>query len=147
MIEREDILNDMVTRLHEIPGVRLVTRNFRKAGTLNEFPSVFVVDLGDSVDEFSSRNAVNNKKRMRVGIVSIIQGSTEESAPQEMSAFQGQVQKQIYQYNQTIGTTYKGSIHETNTSALVFPPIGNKVVAQAIEFEIMFVEDIRRLFT
>lgn len=147
MIERESILNDIVIRLQDIDAVKLVTRNFRKTASLAEFPSIFIVDLGDTVDESSSRNSVNNKRRFKIGIVSIIQGSSEESAPQEIASFQSQVKKKIYQNNMTVGTTYRGSIHETDTSVLTFPPIGNNTVAQAIEFEILYAEDIRRLFT
>lgn len=147
-MEREHILQYIRAILRERLGPSvLVTRNTRKAATIKELPSVFIVDNGDDVLQADSGPVA--KRRMRIDIESVYQGSTEERAPEEIAQFQLQIRRALYgeDCSRVVGTTYTGSIYETETSGLEVPQtMGPRTAAQRISFDVVYLEDIRRLF-
>jgi NADPH:quinone reductase-like Zn-dependent oxidoreductase len=148
MKEREHILQSLKETLRHIPAVAVVTRNRRKASTLREMVALCIMDMGDEVAEDTTGPIV--KRRMRVGVDMVFQGTTEEKAPQEIAALQDDIRRAVYgpTLSRTIGTTYKGHIFESGISALDFPRDASaKLVSQEIQFEVLYVQDLRRLYS
>ena len=149
MVEREHILEYLRSTLKESLGASVtVTRNLRKAASVTNVPAVFLVDGGDEVMERASGPI--SKKRMHLGISTFFQGSTEENAAAELAEFEKEILKALYgeQITRNVGTTYVGSLYQTKLSELSFPEdTSPRVVNRKMSFEILFVEDIRRLFT
>jgi hypothetical protein len=147
-MEREHILQYIRTVLKERLGPSVVvTRNIRKAATIKELPSVFIIDNGDDVLEADSGPVA--KRRMRIDIESVFRGATEEKVPEEIAQFQLQIRRALYgdDCNRLVGTTYTGSIYETGMSGVELPQnMGPRTAAQRISFDVFYLEDIRRLF-
>lgn len=147
-MEREHILQYIRTVLKERLGAPVVvTRNLRKAATIKELPAVFVVDNGDDVLEADAGPIA--KRRMRIDIESVFQGSTEEKAPEEFAQFQLEIRRALYgeECKRIVGTTYTGSIYETGMSGIELPKtMGPRAAAQRISFDVLYLEDVRRLF-
>jgi hypothetical protein len=126
----------------------VVTRNKNKAVRSEDLPSVHIVDQGERVLEQPSGPIV--KKRMNIMLTSTFRGSTEEKAPMELAEFQRDVVKALYgqDLSQTVGTTYKGSLYEIQSSEIYVPDEGSpNVVSQHIEFEVLYLQDRRLLFS
>ena len=145
MIEREDIISSIQKSLWDIDGIALVERNLRQLANPGEFPAVFIVDLGDEVDAPTARPTIEYKRAWTIAIVSIIQGSSEEAAIKELATFQDQVRKAVFSNNKTVGRDYKGFISEGHIEPIAFLNIGNKVVAQGMQFEIRYVSSLAHL--
>ena len=140
MIEREDIINSIQKNLWEVEGIALVERNLRQLPTVAVFPAVFIMDLGDEVDTPLARPVPEYKRRWRICLVSLVQGTTEEAAIKELAAFQMDVKWAVYATGKMVGSKYRGYITERTIEPLEFLSIGNNVVAQGIVFEIFYVQ-------
>lgn len=149
MIEKDHILGYLETQLATIEGVQFVSRNAWKdvTGKAGECPAVFLMDLGDEpLDESAMTGNPSIKKLMHVGILSIVKGTTEAAAPEELLEFQKLMKQAIYANGRKVGTTYKGTMFEVRTSPVYFHKSGNKIVFQRIDYQILYTEDINRLF-
>jgi hypothetical protein len=147
-MEREHILQYIRAVLKEHLGASVVvTRNIRKAATIKELPAVFIIDNGDEVLEMDGGPIA--KRRMRIDIESVFQGSCEEKTPEEFAQFQIEIRKALYgpECGRTVGTTFTGSIYETGISGIELPQtMGPRAAAQKTGFDVLYLEDIRRLF-
>lgn len=142
MKEREDIISSIQKNLWEIQGVKLVERNLREMAILKQFPSIFLIDRGDDVEAPMTRPVPEYRRVWSLCIASIIQGTSDEAAIQELAEFQKNVKLAVYKTNKTVGRLHKGFITETSIEPVAFLSIGNCVVAQGINFEIHYVESL-----
>jgi hypothetical protein len=139
--ERETILQHLVTILGDVDDAVFVSRDYGLVitGQLEEHPAIFVVDLGDKVDEPEAMVRAN-QRTLTVGIVSVFEGTTREGAPGEIATFQRAVKKELY------GQIYECSdvarFLETGMSHLSFSKVNPKEVHQGIQCEIQYVESI-----
>ena len=152
--ERETILEFLCTTLRLVPGVALVTRFDHRQiiGSKSEWPAICVVDLGDDVVSRDSNRT--NERHLRVALVTVLQGSTEDAVGSEMSAFNALVRKQIYGATQPVVFTASGytrcqyidDMYPTATSPLAYVRTGSRVACQGQEFRILYQEQITSLF-
>ncbi|MBM3300025.1 MAG: hypothetical protein FJY85_08725 [Deltaproteobacteria bacterium] len=148
-MEREHILEYLRSTLKERLGVSVVvTRNVHKEASVKNMPIVYVIHGADKVYERTSGPIV--KRQMDVRIESVFRGSTESKALQELAEFQYSLRKALHgpNLNRVVGTTYKGIMYETETSD-VYLPAGTSpnIVAQTIYFEVLYLENQRRLLS
>jgi hypothetical protein len=115
---------------------------------LKALPAIFVRDRGDEVIEDSGRPTPNMKRDWTISLVTILAGTTEETAPSELANFQKLVKAAVYQdAKRLIGTDgTRAKIVEDQCSGIVFPDMGNNTVAQEIEYHVIYVEDVAKLF-
>ena len=151
MVEREHIIQFITERLWELENshnIQVVSRDLRAIPNLStsDLPALFLVDLGDDVEKDSGIPTPNYQRAWRIGIITVIQGTSEDEAPHELAVLQKAIKDVLYADNRQVGTTYKGRIREKGLSELYFPESGNAVVAQGMEFEILYVEDVSRSF-
>ena len=85
-------------------------------------------------------------RRLEVVIDSYIPGTTEESATKELGLFIQEVKKKIYQGGVTLGGKCK-SIKEIESSRVLRPPVGENSIGLGLAFNILYVEEIGKLFT
>jgi len=147
MVEREHILQHIKSTLKDRLGVAVVvTRNMNRTVSPRDLPSVHILDQGERV--VSQDPGFITKKKMAIMIQSSFRGSTEEKAPSEFAEFQRQVLGALHGDNlsRVVGTTYKGQILEIQSSAMTFADEGcPNVVTQSIHFEVLYLQDRRRL--
>lgn len=144
-MEREAILVWLRTILRENTSAAIVTRNMRKAASIKELPAIFILDFGDEIAKDNGGPYV--QKIMRIALGMVVQGVTEETAPEAMSNFLQQIRLAIYgdPPTRTVGDVYKGSFYETGESELLFPEETSKLVAKRLNCNVLYAEDIRRL--
>jgi len=146
MSERERILQTIKAHLREVAGIAVVTRSLRKAASINEMPSVTLIDLGDKVDGQSIGPFVT--RTTHIGLSILYHGSSEEKAPEELASFQDDVRQVMFsdELRQAIGSSVKACFYETGVSELSYPrDTSGKIVGQKISFDVIYVADIRSL--
>jgi len=139
--ERETILQHLVTILEYVTDAAFVSRDYGLviAGQIQEHPAIFVVDMGDTVDD-PENTRMSNQRTLTVGIVSVVEGTTREDAAEEMATFQREVKKALYGYIHECEDVSR--FVETGMSHLSFSKVNHKEVFQGIQCEIQFVESI-----
>jgi hypothetical protein len=135
---RETIAAGLLSALWGIDGVAIVTRNLRRMFTIDQFPAIFIADLGDNVVRHLRSDPPENERSWTIGVASILQATSEESAPDEMDAHQDMVKAALYSACREL----RVGIRETQTEPLSFPDIGNNVVAQGVQFDIAYVDRV-----
>ena len=146
MTEREDQNRDLEERLAAHPDNPVVSWDARKMATVNDFPSIFLIEQQDDVHSAKGGARVINDRRRFVSVVSFIKGSSGEAAPGELAAFQDSMRRCVYKDERRRIGTIGAFIREESASGTVFPPLGNNVVAQHVVFRIAYKEQISRLF-
>lgn len=147
MIEREHILQDIEEVLGTVEGVVLATRDLSTAARVSDFPTLFLVDLGGEVEGVRGGQKPCYQDRLNIRVVAIIRGTTTQKTPEEMSAFWGKVERQLYARGRVVGTLYKGQLIRTKIHPLLFPRDGgNRIATQAIDYDVIYVEDVSREF-
>lgn len=145
MIEREEIISELMARLGTVTGLVLATRNWRKHATIDRFPAVFVIERPDEVVEDRGRPTPLYRRDWRISLITVLSGSTEEKAPSELAEFQKLVKEAIYKDQKR--KIVNAALSEVHTSQVVFPKIGNNAVAQEIVLKVNYIEDVSRLFS
>lgn len=144
MIERANIFAHTKTILRSVPGVKLVTRRDWRSviGSLKQYPAIVITDLGSKqLDRDSGRNI---DWALNMGIVAIVKGKTEESAPEDLEAFQTEIEKVLH--GQMFDCDDVGDILPQYVSPLVLlKEAGGKVAVQGIGYLIRHYEDIAAL--
>lgn len=147
--ERETILEFVKTQLGSTPGTKFASRDYSLVltGQITEFPSLFILDMGDNqVQEESTQKA--NRRTMRIGIGGSIKGTTSAQAPIELAAFLRAAKKQLYN---SMGLPaikpYVSWFTEVGLSPLVYLDTSSNTVYQEIQLEIMYIENITNLKT
>lgn len=129
--------------------VSLVERNLRRMVSADEktvseqlttFPSLWIMNEVDEVIKVGRKTntTVEYTRRWELAITTFFQGSSEDAAPVELEEFQELVKQAMYR----AGNALKCGITEVASSEVIYPEFGNNVVAQTIQFEIVYVEQI-----
>lgn len=71
MPEREHIFNSIKEQLREVPDVAVVTTSLRKAASINEMPSIPLIDLG-AWDDIYEYLIIARKDVYNVGTIEIV---------------------------------------------------------------------------
>ncbi|MDQ7785750.1 MAG: hypothetical protein RDU20_22910 [Desulfomonilaceae bacterium] len=143
MSERERILHTIKAHLREIPGMAVVTRSLRKAASVNEMPSVALIDLGDKTVGEPFGPLVTKLARIKLSVV--YHGTSEEKAPEEIGSFSDDIRGVMLgdELRHAIGTTVRACLYETSVSEIFYPrETSGKIVRQEIDFEVMYVADL-----
>lgn len=135
---RETIMAGLMDELWKIEGVTLVDRNLRRMAALSQFPAIFVVDLGDEVVRRVRARPPEYERKWTLGVASIVQGTTEDSAASELDTHQVLVKIAMY----AAGDAIRVGINELLTEQVTYPDLGNNVVAQGIQFEVVYVDRV-----
>ncbi len=145
--EGENAILDLIDRIAEHPQEPIVTRDINKVANLEFFPTVFVVERQDDVIKTSGAQTPVNSRRLFVSVVSFIEGTSGEAAPAELTTFQRSLRRVIYSSETppSIGD-YGAYFQEHAASQVVYPPLGNNVIAQEIVLKIIYKEQVARLF-
>ena len=139
MTPREDFIMDLQKRFVAM-GVKFVTRNLRLVGGIRDFPTIFLVDLGDEVESSRGAPQPTYQRRWNLTILAAIMGSNEDKAPAEMSVFMDSLRSALYARGDKVGITARGRLEETSRTQLIFPQTGNSVVAQGIQIAIEYID-------
>lgn len=142
--ERENILNHIVSVLQLVPGVKFVSRDWGLVitGQTDDWPGLFVVDIGDKVDETETMRR-HLQRTLQVAIVGTYRGVTRETAPREIGLFLRKAKKVLYQY--LLESSNIVAFFETGMSHLSYASTGPKEVHQGIQFDIQYIESIQDL--
>jgi len=133
-----------MTILETVPGVQLVTDNLRLVilAKPEELPAVCLVDLGDDT-ESEDNYGRSNRCTMKLGFVSVVEGTTELTARTELAAFEKKVMAVLY--NNIFECAYVDWFGQTGKSHVNYPDIGPRIVRRGIEFEIKYIESVQNL--
>jgi len=142
---RETIFQGLETIMGDVEGQALVTRDLGilLSGQITEHPAIFIVDLGDEVDD--TDNYEDNRRTLRFAMVAVIEGSTRAAAPNEMAQFIWQIRKQLYE--QILDCSEVDRFAETGMSHLSFSEVNSKEVHQGIQGEIKYIENITNILS
>lgn len=143
--ERAEIFDDLLDILNSVEGVNLVSEDYGLVlvGELNEFPAIFLLDLGDKVDEPEPLKRCN-KRTMTLGITFILKASNRADARREMSLLVRTAKSRIYEHVLSVGLG--DDFEEKGLSHLVYDlKIGPNVVEQGMQVEIRYIESINDL--
>jgi len=144
--ERELIIAELWERLANVTGVVYTARNPKKPPSAESLPAIQFFELGDLVEEASSRGGYPAyRRRVTVVIECFIAGSSESAATKELGAFVQEMKKKVYEGGATLGR--RCSISERDASRILRPPAGSHVAGVGIAFEIRYVENISTLIT
>jgi len=145
-LERQDILDTLIARLLTHSDAPMVTKDVRKRATLNYYPAIFVVPGADEIVGVRGARAPKFLREWTIGVVSFIQGTTGEEAPDELETFQEEVKNVIY-FDETrkIGN-YGAGIREQMMLQPEYPPKGNNTIAGGIVFLVQYAEDTGRMY-
>lgn len=146
-IERDDIITTLVSRITNHADDPMVSRDWKKRATLEHFPTVFVVPRQDDIIKTIGLKPHRCIRNWHISVVSFVEGADGETAPDHLESFQDEVRRVIYEDEHRRIGSYGAGIREVATSQVVFPPIGNNVVAQEIIFLVDYVEDTGKLTT
>lgn len=145
--ERELILEHVKTTLASTTGTKFASRDYSLVltGQITEFPSLFILDMGDNqVEEEPAVGA--NRRTMRIGIGGSVKGTTTAQAPIELAAFLRAAKKQLYLHLPDLREHIRW-FTEVGLSPLVYIDAGSAIVYQEIQMEIMYVENLTNLKT
>lgn len=146
MVEREDFLTDLETRLTAHSAEPIVTRDVSKLGILDFFPQIFIVQHPDNVTSNEDGRRIRNKRKALIAIVCLVQGTDGETAPTELATFEDEMKRLVYQDGKRRLGNYGAGIREVAMSAIEYPAIGNYAVARATIFRVDYIEDVTQLF-
>jgi len=146
MIEREDIIEELIGRLVLHDSDPVVTRDLKKLVRCDNFPTIVVVELKDDVRKPHSRERISYDRDWNVSLVSHIQGTTGEKAAGEMALFQQELKRCIYSDGMGGVGQYGAHFLEVATSGIVPLKAGNNAIAQEIVLRVMYREEIDRNF-
>jgi len=146
LLEKEDIMADLLTRAGTHDNSPLVTEDWDKTETLEYLPMVLVVERPDLTRSIRRDSPVQYDRWGFISTLSFIKGTSGEKAPRELRTFQRKLRKVIYKdKKRRIGQNGAG-IREHMASQIVFPEQGNHIVMQEILWRVDYIEDTGRLF-
>ncbi len=146
MIEREDIIEELIERLVQHEQEPIVTRDLKKLVRCDNFPTIVVAELKDDVMKPHSRERIAYDRHWNVSLVSHIQGTTGEKAASEMALFQQELKRCVYSDGMGGIGQYGAHFLELATSGIIPLKVGNNAIAQEIVLRVMYREEVDRNF-
>lgn len=144
MLHREKILEEVTKRMSTVTGVDFVRRNPASEPSINDLPSIVIIELDDKVEESGYRGKTPIYKRvLTIVIESFIKGSTSTKASKELFAFLEEVKKKLYGAPGSLGGL--GVIFETGASRVLRPEAGSHVAGIGMSIDIRYVEDVTQI--
>lgn len=145
--EQDSIIASLQSALWEIEWndspVALVSENLREMAELDKFPAIFIIDLGDTATRATSRpNPIEDDCDWTICLAAFLKGQSEDSAPKELRAFEKIMKQKVYAQGRTIGRDYKATIRRVGREPILFPELGNNVVARGTLFGIKYIESV-----
>lgn len=147
MREREEIIQELWSRLAGVPGVAFTARNPKDPPSIKDMPCIQFFETEDTVESSSRRGGSsypNHRRRMSVVVEAFMAAEEEGSSSKELGTFVQNLKKTLYVDGVTLGGLCE--IREVRTGRILRPPIGGAVVGVGLTFEIRYVEDVGRLF-
>lgn len=146
MIEREILIQELWSRLSSVSGVTSTARNPKKTPSVEDFPCIQFFELNDLVIKESSRGGYPIYLRnLEVAIDSYMKATSEQSATKELGLFVQEVKKKIYQGGVNLGRKCQ-IIKEVESSRVLRPPVGENSIGLGLAFNILYTEEIGKLF-
>lgn len=142
--ERETILEHLKTVCEYVPDAQLVSRDYGLVitGQISESNAIFIVDLGDKLDDVESSGR-DNENTMTVGIVFVYEGSSREDAPMELAWFEREGLRELFTH--VFECAEVSTFKKTGMSHLNWSKVNPNQVHQGIQFEIQYIESIKDL--
>lgn len=147
--EQDSIIASLQSALWEIAWnddgdhPALVSENLREMADLERFPAIFIIDLGCIAERATNRpNPVEDLWTWRICLGAFLQAENENSAPKELRAFEKLMYAKVYAQGRTIGRSYKATIRVVEREPILFPDLGNNVIARGTIFEIKYPESV-----
>lgn len=146
MIEREAIMAELWRRMTLVSSGIYTTRNTKVALKLENLPAIQLFEGPDTVVEKSSRGGHPIYKRvLNVQIELCINATSEGAASKEIGEFLDDCKKQLYVGGTTLDRKC-AEFSEVEIGAIVRPPIGENAIAVGFEIEVLYIEEVSKLF-
>lgn len=146
MHNRETIIGEFWKRLSSVSGVNRTSRNPSAPPALSDFPVIQFFELDDVITKISNRGGYPiYTRKLTVVIEPYITASEEALSSKELGTFIQNIKNRIYAGGDNLGKKCS-LIVETGSSNTIRPPVGENSVGMQIQFEILYIEDISKLY-
>lgn len=148
MVERELIIQELWKRLAGVTDVRYTARNPKVPPKVEDLPALQFFELGDTVEKVGRRggtNYPNFHRRLRVVIEAFINPQAEGSSGKELGLFVQNVKKALFTDGSTLGKLCE--IQEVETTRVLRPPVGENIIGIGLVYDLIYVEDVSRLYS
>ena len=148
MLEREQLIEELWSRLANVSGVQYTARNPKAEPGVDNMPCIQFFEMDDTPEPAQSRGGSAAypayKRTLKVIIEAFVKGTSEASSSKELAEFVLDVKRSLY----TTGNVLipNSMFLETEGSRMLRPPTGDNVVGIGIVLEITYIEDIAKLF-
>lgn len=146
MHNRETIIGEFWKRLSSVSGVNRTTRNPAAPPALSDFPIIQFFELDDVITKMSNRGGYPIYTRKLTVVIEPYTTASEESlASKELGTFVENIKTALYVGGDNLGKKCS-LIVETGSSRTFRPPVGENSIGMQIQFEILYIEDISKLY-
>lgn len=144
---KEKIMSTLWQRLDGVTGKVSIARNSKVEPNVNDMPAIRFFELEDTVEKLLSTGATKfpaYQRKLTVAIECFVSSTAEGKVSQDLLAFVGEIKKKLYEGGNTLGLQCK--LFEVESSKVFRPPVGKAVAGISIIIDILYVEDISKLF-
>lgn len=146
MREREIFITELWKRLSSVVGVNRTARNPASSPNIDDFPIIQFFELDDDIISQSQRGGYPiYKRKLNLVIEAYITATKEALSSKELGSFVQEVKKKIYFGGNSLNNTCSLLI-EKRASRVLRPPVGDHSVGISIPFEVIYIEDISKLY-
>ena len=149
MIERELVITELWKRLSGISGVNYTARNPSSPPSAALLPAIQIFELSDRVLKASNRGSTTHPvytREVTVAVEGFIRATTEEESSKEIATFVKLIKKAVYAGGVTLGGKCQQFV-ETESSRILRPKTGEKIVGMGLVFTILYIEDVSKNFS
>ena len=145
MLEREQLAQELWSRLASVEGVKYTARNPKAEPGVENLPAIQFFELEDQIEQVSQRGGYPvYKRKLKVVLEAFIAATTEPSSSQELGAFIEKVKKALYGSGNSLSKT--STFTEEAGSRVLRPPTGNNTIGLGMVLKVQYIEDTGALF-
>lgn len=143
---RDALMAEIWRRLSLIPNITYTARNPKAEPSKDDFPAIQIIELVDTVLKKSTRGGFPIYQRLlKLAVELFVEASSESAATKELMEFVNAFKIELYRGGNNLGKKAI-SIEEFDYSQVLRPPVGTHAVGISIVFDILYLEDIGKLF-
>jgi len=145
MIERENILQEIWSRICSVDGVVYTARNPKKAPSVNAMPCIQMFELDDVVKDTRKRGAgqwPQNKRILSLVVELFVNATREEATTKELIDFAKCYKSKLYADGVSLGGLC--DIRELSSGKVLRPPVGGSVSGIGFAYAVHYIEDVSR---
>lgn len=146
MHDKEVLIGELWKRLSSVATVNRTARNPAAPPVVGDFPVIQFFELDDTITKISNRGGYPiYTRKLNLVIEPYITASEEALSSKELGVFIKEIKKKIYEGGDNLAKKCS-LIIETGSSRTLRPPVGENSIGAQLQFEILYIEDISRLY-